>query len=71
MVICLCHRISDRDIAREARAGCASFGALQDETRVATACGVCHDCALKTFEHHRSACRAGQTCGHAAQPATA
>jgi bacterioferritin-associated ferredoxin len=53
MVICLCHRISDRDIAREARSGCMSFDDLQDATRVATACGVCLDCAVRTFEQHR------------------
>lgn len=45
MIVCLCHRVSDRDIAQAAAAGCASFDALQDETRVATGCGACLDCA--------------------------
>ena len=53
MIVCVCHRVSDRDIAREVRQGCASFEALQDELRVATACGGCTDCAQQTFE---SAC---------------
>ena len=52
MIVCVCHRVSDRDIARVARAGCDSFDALQDELRVATACGACHDCARATFDAH-------------------
>ena len=49
MIVCICHRVSDRDIAREVRDGCASFEALQDELRVGTHCGACTDCARKTF----------------------
>ena len=50
MIVCVCHRVSDRDIAREVKAGCRDFGALQDELRVATACGACTDCARQTFD---------------------
>lgn len=53
MIVCICHRVSDHDIAREVRQGCASFEALQEELQVATGCGSCTDCAEKTFE---SAC---------------
>ncbi|MBI3369986.1 MAG: (2Fe-2S)-binding protein [Burkholderiales bacterium] len=49
MIVCICHRVSDRDIVREARAGCASFDELQDELRVGTGCGACLDCAKATF----------------------
>jgi bacterioferritin-associated ferredoxin len=59
MIICLCHRVSDRDIAREAAAGCTSFDALQEHTRVATACGVCLDDALQVFDSQRC----GAACG--------
>lgn len=71
MVICLCHRVSERDIAQHA-AGCADFGALQERTGVATACGVCHAFAQEAFEEHRAAhagCRGCGACGAAAQPA--
>ena len=54
MIVCICHRVSDRDIAHAARAGCASFDELQDELRVATSCGACGDCARDTFEAHRA-----------------
>ena len=50
MIVCLCHRVSDRDIAREAHSGCASFDELQGLLRVATGCGACSDCARTTFE---------------------
>ena len=57
MIVCICHRVSDRDIARAAREGCASFDELQGELRVATACGTCRDFARETFAMHR-ACEA-------------
>lgn len=49
MIVCLCRRISHRDIEREVRNGCCSFDALQDELGVAAACGSCLDCARSTF----------------------
>jgi len=53
MIVCVCHRVSDRDIAIAASSGCPSFEALQDDLRVATACGACHDCACSIFEESR------------------
>lgn len=52
MIVCVCHRVSDRDIAREAQGGCSSFEQLQEQLRVGTACGACEDCARQTFEAH-------------------
>lgn len=52
MIVCICHRVSDRDIARAALSGCATFEELQSELLVATACGKCHDCARETFHRH-------------------
>lgn len=40
MIVCVCHRISDREIARHARAG-MSFDEIQFELGVATQCGCC------------------------------
>ena len=50
MIVCLCHRVSDRDIARAAKDGCADYDALQDELRVGTSCGACEDCARSVLE---------------------
>ena len=54
MIVCVCHRVSDRDIEREVGHGCDSFEELQDELRVATACGRCADCARDTFDVARA-----------------
>lgn len=53
MIVCVCHRVSDRDIAIAASSGCSSFEDLQDDLRVATACGACKDCACEIFEESR------------------
>ena len=52
MIVCVCHRVSDRHIACAVRDGCASFEELQEELRVGTGCGACRDCARDTFEQH-------------------
>jgi bacterioferritin-associated ferredoxin len=44
MIVCVCHRISDREIARHARAG-MNFDDIQFELGVATQCGQCESCA--------------------------
>ncbi|QXL84867.1 bacterioferritin-associated ferredoxin [Comamonas sp. NLF-1-9] len=44
MIVCVCHRISDREIARHARAG-LSFDEIQLELGVATQCGCCEQTA--------------------------
>ncbi|MGM9516535.1 (2Fe-2S)-binding protein [Roseateles sp. DB2] len=49
MIVCLCHRVSDRDIRRAVAEGTRNFEVLQDETRAASACGACHDCAREVF----------------------
>lgn len=50
MIVCLCHRVSDRDITAAVKAGTACFDALQDDLRVASSCGCCHDCAREVFD---------------------
>jgi bacterioferritin-associated ferredoxin len=52
MIICLCHRVSDRDIAREARDGCTRFDDLQERLGVATACGACVEYAQACLTAH-------------------
>jgi bacterioferritin-associated ferredoxin len=54
MIVCLCHRVSDRDIAQAVRAGIRNFEVLQDETLVACGCACCDDCAREVFDN---ACR--------------
>lgn len=49
MVVCVCHRITDRDIARAANSGCSDYETLQEDLRVGTSCGCCDDCAREVF----------------------
>ncbi|HSW04896.1 (2Fe-2S)-binding protein [Aquabacterium sp.] len=62
MIVCLCRRVSDRDIHRAVQHGVADFEVLQDQTGVASHCGCCHDCAREVFDEARSAC-AGRASG--------
>jgi bacterioferritin-associated ferredoxin len=50
MIVCVCHRVSDRDIARAVHEGCSTFEELQDELRCGTNCGRCRDCAESAFD---------------------
>ncbi len=59
MIVCLCNRVSDRDIHAAVRGGTANFEVLQDHLRVASSCGCCHDCAREVFD---SACAAHNAC---------
>ena len=52
MIVCVCHRVSDRDIDCAVREGCSSFEELQDELRVGTRCGACCEHARGTFAQH-------------------
>jgi bacterioferritin-associated ferredoxin len=44
MIVCVCNRISDREIARHVHAG-MDFSDIQLELGVATQCGQCESCA--------------------------
>jgi bacterioferritin-associated ferredoxin len=55
MIVCVCRRISDRDIERHARDGCPSFDDLQMDSGVSSCCGRCTDCARAVFENARAA----------------
>ncbi|UUX95635.1 bacterioferritin-associated ferredoxin [Aquabacterium sp. J223] len=50
MIVCLCHRISDREIVQAARDGVTEFEALQDETCLSRNCGCCEAVAREIFE---------------------
>ena len=51
MIVCLCQRVSDRDIHRAVQVhGVRDFEALKDLTKAASCCGCCHDCAREVFD---------------------
>ncbi|MGN1057129.1 MAG: bacterioferritin-associated ferredoxin [Comamonas sp.] len=53
MIVCVCHRVSDREIARHAHAG-MSFDDIQFELGVATQCGNCESCARDVVDQCRA-----------------
>jgi len=55
MIVCVCRRISDREIARHARAG-MGFDEIQFELGVATQCGQCEGCARDVVAQCSSTC---------------
>ncbi|MFZ2990575.1 (2Fe-2S)-binding protein [Ideonella sp.] len=51
MIVCLCNRVSDRDIRQAVQVhGIRDFEVLKDHTRAASCCGCCHDCAREVFD---------------------
>jgi bacterioferritin-associated ferredoxin len=58
VIVCVCRRVSDRDIHRAVDEGARSFDDVQTDLGVATACGSCLDCARTTWAE---AC--SRTCG--------
>ncbi len=75
MIVCLCHRVSESDIARQVADGCATFEALQDGLLVGTSCGHCLETARDSFRAATShagdlACRGSGRCGNCAEVAT-
>ena len=49
MIVCVCNRVSDRDIARHVHAG-MDFSDIQLELGVATQCGQCEGCAREVVD---------------------
>lgn len=64
MIVCVCNRVSDRDIQHHVAQGCHSWDELQMATGVATCCGCCTDCAREVFDGALSQQRAAQAARH-------
>jgi bacterioferritin-associated ferredoxin len=71
MIVCVCRRVSDREIERLAGSGCASFDELQMESGVATCCGQCADCAQAVFSNAQARQQTVVLHAHAGTPAAA
>ena len=55
MIICVCRRVSDREIVRAVAAGCTSFDALQSRLGVGQCCGKCRDSVHEILDRHAAA----------------
>ena len=49
MIVCVCRKVSDRQIRQAAAAGAHSLECLKTELGVATQCGRCADCASRVL----------------------
>lgn len=47
MYVCVCNRVTDKEIQRAVEIGHDSLDALCSELRVGSCCGRCKDCALR------------------------
>jgi bacterioferritin-associated ferredoxin len=57
MIICVCHRVSDRDIRQAISNGADSVEALGEQLGACTGCGCCRESCeelLETFEASRA-----------------
>ena len=55
MIVCICRRVSDSQIARHARAG-LGFDEIQFELGVATQCGQCEGCVRDVVAQCSASC---------------
>ena len=55
MIVCVCRRISDRQIRQAVAEGAHSLECLQIDLGVATQCGRCADCASRVLCEARGA----------------
>lgn len=53
MIICICRRISDRELAQHARCG-KDFEDIQRDTGVSSQCGRCESAAREVVARHCS-----------------
>ncbi len=50
MYVCICNKVTERDIQREIRDGAYSMSCLVDRLAVSTSCGKCDDAARECLE---------------------
>ena len=59
MIVCICHRVTDKQISQHASEG-KGFDDIQFDLGVATQCGRCEDCARDIVEQ----CQAKSAMAH-------
>lgn len=60
MIVCVCNRISDREIHAAVELGADSVHALREHLGVGSCCGRCMDCAALEVERARQATRVAE-----------
>ena len=65
MIVCVCRKVSDRQIREAAAEGAQTLECLQFELGLATQCGRCADYACQILDEARTQC-AGPSAGQRA-----
>lgn len=55
MFVCVCNKVTDREILEAFDRGATSFKSLKKELKVATCCGRCEDCAKRVLRDAQAA----------------
>lgn len=50
MYVCICKKVTDKQILQARDSGASSVDCLKEMLDVATCCGRCHDCADKVLK---------------------
>jgi len=50
MVVCICNRVTDRQIREATHRGATSIAELSEQLKVATCCGRCRECAQQLLD---------------------
>ncbi len=61
MYVCICNRVTDRQILDAAKQGATTLEALGDRLNVATCCGRCAECACELLSDHANRSTTAQT----------
>jgi len=54
MFVCICNKVTDRQIREACDNGAMSINCLKDRLKVATCCGRCEDCAKRVLRDAQS-----------------
>jgi bacterioferritin-associated ferredoxin len=56
MYVCVCNKVTDRQIRAACEDGAYSLECLQNKLKVATCCGRCAECAQQLLDDASAAC---------------
>lgn len=52
MYVCVCNKVTDKEIHQACDDGAKSMSCLEEKLKVATCCGRCKDCAQKLLHEN-------------------
>ena len=62
MYVCVCHAVTDLEVAASVEAGATTVEAVGDYTKAGTSCGTCHDHIDEVILSCESSCALAAAC---------